>query len=65
MGEINTNNDQLVGVTGDFLVILNPTSKMTRPQAIRHAAWLVALADDDRPLGEPSFAEVLEAVRGL
>jgi hypothetical protein len=53
-----TDNDQLVGVRGQQIVIGLPQPVMSRQEAIRHAAWLVALAGDD-----DQFAEVLAAVR--
>ena len=56
--EIDTFNDQFVGVNADGIVVLSPKQRMTKPEALRHAAWLVALADDD---GE--FADVLAAVQ--
>lgn len=45
--EIETSNDQLVGVRGDEIVVVMPRQRMTKTEALRHAAWLVALADDD------------------
>ena len=52
-------NDQFVGVRGDGLVVVAmPRAVMTKTEAVRHAAWLVALADDG-----DEFASVLAAVR--
>ncbi len=61
---INTENSQLVGVqvggeAGAIITVALPRHTMTRAEAIRHAAWIVALAD---PNGE-EFAKVLEAVK--
>lgn len=57
--DIDTGNDQLVGRAGDGTVsVMLPQTVMTRQQALRHAAWLVAIADDD---GE--FDGILAAVR--
>ena len=53
-----TDNDQFVGVRGDKIVVLAPKQSMARAQALRHAAWIVALADEDE-----EFPAVLEAVR--
>ncbi len=39
-------NYQLAGVEGDYIVILAPKTRMTKEDALRHAAWLVALAGD-------------------
>lgn len=57
--EIDTGNDQLVGRSGDGTVsILLPLRRMTRQQALRHAAWLVAIADDN-----DEFPAILSVVR--
>jgi hypothetical protein len=53
-----TFNRQGVGVLGEYIVVLRPMVKMTKSQALTHAAWLVALADED---GE--FPKILEAVQ--
>jgi hypothetical protein len=59
-GEIETVNDQLVGDTaGGNITVQMPKNLMTRAEALRHAAWIVALAD---PL-EEEFPAVLAAVR--
>jgi hypothetical protein len=58
---IEAGNDQFVGGRGDgLIVVMAPKARMTRAEALRHAAWLVLVAD---PLGE-EFARVLKAVRG-
>jgi hypothetical protein len=57
--EIDTGNDQLVGRSGAGTIsIMLPQRLMTRQQALRHAAWLVAIADDD-----DEFPAILAAVR--
>jgi hypothetical protein len=58
--EIDTANDLFAGATvrGD-IEIMFPARQLTRAEAPRHAAWLVALAD---PLGE-EFPAVLAAVQ--
>lgn len=53
---IDTGNQQLVGLAGDQIVVMMPTPRMTREQALVHAAWLVVLAERDT--GE--FAAILE-----
>jgi hypothetical protein len=56
----DTTNDSFVGVQGDRIVILRPRARMTKPEALRLAAWLVVLADEDQ-----QFSVLLDAVRGL
>ena len=58
MSTIDPANIQFVGWQGGEIVVMMPRARMTRQQALAHAAWLVALADDD-----DEFAEYLEAVR--
>jgi hypothetical protein len=60
---MDISNNQLAGVQGDEIVILRPLGRMSRGEAIRFAAWLVALADGEDL--EPDFATVLAAVRGI
>lgn len=53
-------NGQFVGVAGDGLIVVTmPQLRMTKAEALRHAAWLVALADDHV---SPQFPAILEAV---
>lgn len=60
MSEINIGNDQAVGMDGaGFVCVQVPNTTMTRAEALRHAAWLVAVAE--REDGE--FDRVLKAVR--
>ena len=56
---VDTINSQLAGILGDGISVMFPKTEMTKSEALRHAAWLVALAD---PLDE-EFPAVLEAVR--
>ena len=56
--EINTANDTMVGVQADDILVLNPQPRMSRDTALRHAAWIVALADP----GRQRFDDVLTAV---
>lgn len=61
MGEINTINDFLLGTNGEsFGFLIPPAGAMSKEQALRTAAWLVALAD---PL-QSDFPAVLKAVMG-
>ena len=53
-------NDQMVGVQGDYIVVLFPKQRMTKDEALIHAAWLVALADETSD--HSRFREILEAV---
>lgn len=55
---IETGNNQFVGVSGDTIVIGNPKRVMTKREAVLHAAWLVAMADE-----KGDFPAVLKAVR--
>ena len=57
----DTTNSQLAGISGDGddIIVMFPKAQMSKPEAIRHAAWLAVLAD---PMGD-EFAAVLEAVR--
>lgn len=57
--EIDVTNSQLVGGNGaGEIVVAMPRARMTRDEALRHAAWLVAVADVD-----DEFPAVLAAVR--
>lgn len=52
-------NTQFVGRDcGTHIVVLLPKQRMTMREALIHAAWLVALADD-----EEEFDAILDAVR--
>lgn len=46
MEATDTFNAQMVGVSGDRIVVMMPKSAMTKAEALMHAAWLVALADN-------------------
>jgi len=59
----DTSNDQLVGMRGDQIVVVLPKSSMTRADAIRHAAWLVAIADNSP--GHIDFHAALAAIENL
>ena len=56
--EIDTLNDTMVGIIGDDIVVALPQGRMPREQALRHAAWIVALVDPERH----RFDAVLQAV---
>lgn len=56
---VETINDHLVGIRGDNVVmVLPPIAPMPRDEALRMAAWIVAIVDDD-----DRFAAILAAVR--
>lgn len=59
---MDTFNYGMVGVQGDSLVVMQPLrlQRMTKPQALQVAAWLVALADDSE--GHAEFQKLLAAV---
>lgn len=59
MSETNYGNCQFVGRQGEDVVVMVPRFRMTRDEALVHAAWLVevAMADD----GE--FAQVRRTVQ--
>lgn len=57
---METGNDQLVGVTRGGIAVMAPKSWMTKEEALRHAAWLVCLAEDN----EGDFQKQLDAVQG-
>lgn len=50
---------QVAGRRGDTIVVTFPRPVMGRREALTHAAWLVALADDD-----DEFPAYLAGVRG-
>jgi hypothetical protein len=58
VADIETKNDLLVGRQGDNINILLAGVSLDRPAALRMAAYLVCLADDD-----DEFPAVLDAVR--
>lgn len=57
--DVETTNDFLVGTHGDEIAIMRPPFRLTKVEALRLAAWLVALAEED----DGEFAAVLDAVR--
>lgn len=56
--EIDTANDQLVAVKDEQIVVMAPKRIMTKDEALRHAAWLIACSGD-----EERFKQILQAVR--
>lgn len=56
---MDISNDQLVAIQGDSILVMYPKQHMTKAEALRHAAWLVVLADSS---GD-EFADVLAAVQ--
>jgi hypothetical protein len=59
--DIDTTNDQGVALKNDHVIVLMPKVQMTKAEALRHAAWLVAIADDSA--GCSDFGRVLQAVQ--
>jgi hypothetical protein len=57
--EIDPTNAQLAGRQGDQVVVVLPRGRMSREEALTHAAWLVTLAE-----GEDEFGAYLKAVQG-
>jgi hypothetical protein len=61
--DIDISNDQMVGTQGNGagqdIIVMFPKNRMTKAEALRHAAWLVALSDD---YADPQFPAILEAV---
>jgi hypothetical protein len=55
---IEITNRQLVGRKGDRVVVMLPVQTMTVEEALVHAAWIVALADEN-----DQFPEILERVQ--
>lgn len=62
--QINTSNDQLVGVRGHSVIVVLPRTTMTPAEARRHVAWLAVMADviDNEPT--TPLADVIRAVEG-
>lgn len=55
---LDTRNDSMVGLKGDNIAILALRVECDKAKALRLAAWIVALADDN-----DEFAALLEAVK--
>jgi hypothetical protein len=60
--EGDVENHQMVGIHGDKVQVMSPLAVMTKEQALIHAAWLVALADQSEDYTE--FREILKRVLG-
>jgi hypothetical protein len=54
---IETMNNQGVAVMGDAVIIMRPITRMTVEEALRHAAWLIAITGD-----RERFEVIYEAV---
>lgn len=54
-------NNQCVGISNGAIVVIAPVVKMTKREALMHAAWIVALAETE----DGEFAAILEAVQRL
>jgi hypothetical protein len=51
-------NSQAVGMADGYVEILEPQWRMTKPQALAHAAWIVAVVGD-----EDTFFEILGSLQ--
>lgn len=58
--EIDIGNYQAVGARGDQIVVILPKRTMTKEEALVHAAWLVAMADDNE-----EFEKILSKVMSI
>jgi len=56
--EIETVNDQLVALQGDHVVVMLPKQRMTTEEALRQAAWLVAITGENE-----RFQQILTAIQ--
>jgi hypothetical protein len=54
---IETMNDQMVAMRGGKIIVMRPKLEMSPDEALRHAAWLIAVVGD-----EERFKEILQAV---
>jgi hypothetical protein len=61
-GPVTNEQGVIVNDTGEKLVVSSPSAVMSKQQALIHAAWLVALADDSTNYEE--FRKILRAVLG-
>ena len=59
-GPVTNEQGVMVNDTGEKIVISSPSMIMTKQQALIHAAWVVAMADDSANYEE--FRKVLRAV---
>jgi hypothetical protein len=58
---LNLSNLQMVGTRDGQIVVLMPRTRMSKQEALVHAAWLVALATGD--IGE--FHQIVKAIAAL
>lgn len=59
---MDTANKFLVGVRGDKIAMLDPPrGEMSKDDALLLAAWLVTLADDEKPY---KFLNLIAAIQG-
>lgn len=61
--KVDLGNDQGIGVMGDDIVVLMPARKMSKQDALRHAAWIVAIAD--RSENHAEFLALVEAIESI
>ena len=60
--EGDVENHQMVAKQGDTVRVMSPLPVMTKEQALIHAAWIVAIADQSDDYTE--FREILKRVLG-
>ena len=60
---IDTGNYQMVGVSAGNILVMSPKRQMTKAEALVHAAWLVALADESEENAD--FKKVLDAIYAI
>jgi hypothetical protein len=58
--EVDTMNAQGVGAQGDQIVVIMPKARMSKTEALVHAATIVAMADRSENFEE--FRSILKAV---
>lgn len=63
--KIDTLNQHFVSAQGSHVLIQRPPrGPLTRLEALRMAAWLVAIAEPLGEAGEPTFDEVRKVIEG-
>ena len=61
--KIDTSNDFFLGAQGEDLVFLRSPQRMNKGQAMRLAAWIVAMGDNSED--HKDFKQVLAAVEAI
>lgn len=65
---MDTTNRQCVGVRDTTIVVMAPKVRMTREEAMVHAAWLLVLAECAQPVissedVDAQFSEIVKQIR--